>query len=195
MRIKLQQQEEKNLEESFQEFIKYCNVKNLAKDTIIFYENCFKSFTKFLPQQSLVKDISINVIHDYILKQKVSNISAIAINSNLRGIRALLYYCMKLDYIPKYSIELIKAEKKLKQVYSDAELKILLKKPNVNQCSFAEYRDWVIINYALATGNRVSTIINLKIEDIDFENGYIVLQKTKNKKQQIVRCLPLFRIF
>ncbi|QNU68941.1 tyrosine-type recombinase/integrase [Ruminiclostridium herbifermentans] len=42
------------------------------------------------------------------------------------------------------------------------------------------------MNYALATGNRVSTIINLKIGDIDFENGYITLQKTKNKRQQIV---------
>lgn len=181
-----QQQENKTLEEAFQEFIKYCNVKNLAKDTIIFYENCFKSFSKFYPQQAFVRDISISQIHEYILWQKDKNISAIAVNSNLRGVRAFLYYCMKLGYLSKFSIELVKAEKKVKQIYTDSELKLLLKKPNVKQCSFAEYRDWVVINYALATGNRVSTIINLKIEDIDFESGYITLQKTKNKRQQIV---------
>ena len=39
MRIKMQQQPElKTVEESFNEFIRYCKVKNLAKDTIIFYE-------------------------------------------------------------------------------------------------------------------------------------------------------------
>lgn len=57
-----QQQENKNLEEAFQEFIKYCNVKNLAKDTIIFYENCFNSFSKFYPQKTFVRDISIKEI-------------------------------------------------------------------------------------------------------------------------------------
>ena len=89
-----------------------------------------------------------------------------AVNSNLRGVRTFLYYCMNLGYIPKFSIEMVKAEKKVKQVYTDSELQILLKKPNLKHCSFVEYRDWTIINYALATGNRVSTIINVKIEDI-----------------------------
>jgi len=187
MRIKMQQQvEQKPSEEAFNEFIRYCKVKNLAKDSIIFYENCYKSFTKFYPMQSTVNGITLYTIQDYILYQKQCNISPISINSNLRGVRAFLYYCMKLDYLNKFQIELIKAEKKVKQVYSDAELKILLKKPHVKNISFAEYRDWVIINYVVGTGNRVSTIINIKIKDIDFENGYITMQKTKNKKQQVI---------
>lgn len=34
-----------------------------------------------------------------------------------------------------------------------------------------EYRDWVIVNYLLSTGNRLETVINLKIEDINFNEG------------------------
>ncbi len=185
MRIKMQQQaEKKSIERAFEDFIRYCNVKNLAKDSVTFYENCYKSFTKFLPTDSYVRDITLHTIQDYILWQKDKSVSAIAINSNLRGIRAFLYYCMKLGYIGKFQIELIKAEKKIKQVYSDAELELLLKKPSLKHCSFAEYRNWVVINYALATGNRVATIINLKISDVDIENGFITLQRTKNKKRK-----------
>ena len=44
----------------------------------------------------------------------------------------------------------------------------------------------MIINYLLSTGNRVSTIVNIKNKDIDFENGFITLEKTKNKKQQLI---------
>ncbi len=187
MRIKIQQQQEtKSIKEAFDEFIRYCKVKNLAKDSILFYENCFKSLTRFISLDLRASQISLTTVQDYILWQKCIPITATAINANIRGIRAFLYYCMRLGYTPKFSIELIKAEKKVKVVYSDSELQLLLKKPNIKKCSFAEFRNWVIVNYALATGNRVSTIINLKICDIDFENGYIMLSKTKNKKQQII---------
>lgn len=33
----------------------------------------------------------------------------------------------------------------------------------------------------LATGNRLSTALNVHIKDIDFDNGMIMLRKTKNR--------------
>ena len=56
----------------------------------------------------------------------------------------------------------------------------------MKKCNFAQYRDWVFINYLMATGNRLSTIINIKIGDIDFDNNSIILKKTKNRSQQII---------
>ena len=38
-----------------------------------------------------------------------------------------------------------------------------------------------IENYMLATGNRLSTALNVHIKDIDFDNGMIMLRKTKNR--------------
>ena len=54
------------------------------------------------------------------------------------------------------------------------------------KCRFSEYRNWVFINYLIATGNRLSTVINIKIGDIDFDNDTIILKKTKNRNQQII---------
>ena len=43
-----------------------------------------------------------------------------------------------------------------------------------------------MVNYLLATGNRLNTVVNLKISDIDFDGGMIALTHTKNRKQQLV---------
>lgn len=102
------------------------------------------------------------------------------------GLRAFLYYCMDNGYISKFQIKLIKAVKQVKPIYTENELEKLLEKPDVKKCSFIDYRNWVISNYLLATGNRLRTIINMKIEDVNFDNCQILLKATKNRKQYII---------
>jgi len=88
--------------------------------------------------------------------------------------------------MPKFKVRLIRQEKKVKNTYTDAELKILLAKPDVKKCDFSEYRNWVISNYLLGTGNRLGTICELKIGDIDFQNHEILLKKVKNRRQYVI---------
>jgi integrase/recombinase XerD len=38
----------------------------------------------------------------------------------------------------------------------------------------------------MATGNRISSILNIKINDLDFDNALIQVNKTKNRKAQII---------
>lgn len=64
----------------------------------------------------------------------------------------------------------------------------MLKKPDVKKCTFSEYRNWVMINYVLGTGQRLNTIRNIKICDIDLNNEEVVVTTMKNKKQ---KTLPL----
>ena len=45
---------------------------------------------------------------------------------------------------------------------------------------------WCAVNYLIATGNRVGTVINLRVKDIDFEKGFIFLRMMKNRKQQLI---------
>ncbi len=39
----------------------------------------------------------------------------------------------------------IHQEKVVKETYSDDEIKRLVVKPNLRKCSFAEYRNWVMV--------------------------------------------------
>jgi len=93
---------------------------------------------------------------------------------------------MKQGYTYPFQICLVKAVKKVKETYTDHELTALLEKPDINKTTFADYRNWVLVNYFLATGNRKSTVGNIKIGDIDFSSGVIHLSRTKNRREQII---------
>lgn len=42
------------------------------------------------------------------------------------------------------------------------------------------------LSYLVGTGNRISTALNVKIQDIDFDEAVIYIRKVKNRKQQII---------
>ena len=73
----------------------------------------------------------------------------------------------------------------MKETYTDEELRLLLKKPNLRQCAFSEYRNWVIINLLLNSGCRAATIRNIRVADVDLEGGLCYFRHTKNKKTQV----------
>lgn len=93
---------------------------------------------------------------------------------------------MDNQYLPAFKVTIPKVDKTIKETYTDEELEKLLKKPNLKQCSFTEYKIWVYINYLLATGNRLSSALGLKIGDLDFKNQLIHVRKVKNRKEQII---------
>ncbi|MDR2861756.1 MAG: tyrosine-type recombinase/integrase, partial [Syntrophobacterales bacterium] len=86
--------------------------------------------------------------------------------------------------LPRFDIKLIKCDKQIKETYTNEELERLLKKPDINKCRFSDYRNWVMVNYLLGTGNRLKTLINLKWQEIDFHNDMIRLTTTKSRKQR-----------
>jgi len=177
----------KNVCEGFEEFIKYCRVKNLSSKTISYYKECFRKFTEFFSEEKMLDEITEETIRDYILHLKANTeANNTSINTRLRGLRVMLNYFMKQGYMGSFKINLLKTNKKIKETYTNQELKILLEKPDLKECNFAEYRSWVIVNYLLATGNRLNTIINVKIEDLDLEEGYVKLRRTKNNHEQII---------
>jgi len=176
------------LQELFDRFIAYKKIQNLSPESIVYYGECFRFFTAYCPANTPCAEIDKDVGLGYVqhLREQNPAIKDTSINTYLRAVRAILYYGMEQGYLPRFKLELIRANKELKETYTDEELALLLKKPDVRRCDFTEYRNWVVINYFLATGNRLGTVVNLKIGDIDFEGGMIALTKTKNRKQQLV---------
>ena len=148
----------------------------------------FKRLEKFLEKNIIIMldEITKDFLNNYIMHLKGELQNPISVNTYLRTARAFLYFCMKLGYLKDFKVELIKAEKKIKETYTECELKLLLKKPNLKRDSFAEYRDWVIVNFLIGTGVRLLTLINIKIKDIDCESGFFITRHSKNKRQQMI---------
>lgn len=111
-------------------------------------------------------------------------LSTTTINTYMRATRAFLYFAMRENYLVKFDINLIKADREQKEPYSNEDIKKLIRKPNLRDCGFVEHRNWVLVNYLLETGNRLNTVLHLKVEDIDLVNGMVILTTTKNRKAQ-----------
>jgi len=176
-----------SLQEVFNRFLRDRECSNVSSYTLAYYERCFKSFSKFHDVMLPCAEITLDTVRDYISWQKEQgNINDISINTNLRGVRSILYFAMQEGYLQEFKIKLIRTVKPIKPVYTEQELEKLLQKPNTKKCTFAEYRNWVMVNYLLGTGNRLETMSKLKIGDLDFESNQIALIHTKNKKQYFI---------
>lgn len=68
-----------------------------------------------------------------------------------------------------------KIDKEIIETYCKNELDLLLKKPNVKMC-----------NFLLAVGCRLNSLINIRVEDIDFINNMVYLNTAKNRKALII---------
>lgn len=192
MKIKMKANSaELSMNEVFEKYQRYNKLRNLSEYSIIHKEDSQKKFTQFLGVDDFkISEVNSELVEEFVFSLQGQGLKVVTINTYLRSLKAFLNWASKNGYLDTVAVPKLKEEETVKEVYSQKQLEALLKKPNISSCSFNEYRTWVIVNYFLATGNRLNTCINLKIGDIDFENEYITLKVTKSKKQQLI---PLSR--
>ena len=176
-----------------------------SKATIAYYKRCFKKlyiffayqimsdtdfekykdddeamskFGRGCPGSTLEMDDLVADYREFLVEQE--NCNEQTVNSYLRGLKALVNYCAEKGYIKPYKIVIRDSEAPIRDTYTDEELQILLRKPS-DIDNFAEYRDWVITNYFVGTGNRVASVAALKVGDIDFVNETVTVTHQKNR--------------
>ena len=193
MKQKITMKKSKNLSirEAYELFERKARVRNLSEATLKTYGYHMDSFCAFTDGEQPVKNINEDMLDAFTLYLKDERkIKDVTVNSYLRTMRNFLHFCIECCYVKNFKISVPKYDKRIKETYSDAELNRLLAKPDLKTCGFTTYKTWVFINYLLGTGNRISSALNIKIADIDFQSASIIIRKTKNRKQQII---PLSR--
>lgn len=177
----------KALDAGYDEFVRYCKARNLSQATIKHYDDSMRIVYYFMDYKTPISSITPQTVQDFVIYCKeVRGQKDVTVNTNLRSFKAILYYFMKLGYMEEFKIHEIRVTKEPIETYTDAELRILLKKPDVKKTSFVELRDWAITNFILGTGVRLKSLTNIKIKDIDFDNELIRLSHTKNRRGQVI---------
>ena len=115
-----------------------------------------------------------------LFRKSLEDVSEQTVNYYLRHYRAFGNFCEEKGYIEGFTCPMKEVEPPVKEVYTDAELKKLLAKPNKD--NFTEYRNYCIVALILATGARSHTIRSLKVKDVDLIEGYINYNTTKSSK-------------
>ena len=155
----------------FDKFISFKKIKNLSEESIQYYEECFKFFTEYYPASRPCADITKDICLGYVqhLRETRPGVKDVTINTYLRAVRAILYYAMEQEYLPRFKMELIKAEKEIKETYTDDELARLLKKPNMKQCRELQFN--------LGHSSVKTTEIYLQELGVDVNRAYRHAQK------------------
>lgn len=170
----------------FDEFMVSRKIKGLSEYTLLSYQYHSKYFKQFLKEDIPCNKITEHTLENYILyMQDVKGITnGMTINSYLQNISPILKYGMKKRYIEDFYIPLIKVQETFKDIYTQEELQVLLKKPKTK--NFNEIRTWAIIWTLSSTGIRARELRELKIKNVDLLNKTIIVNSTKNKKPRVL---------
>lgn len=187
--IMMKRPEAKTYQELHEEYIRFCKIQKLAEETIRTYHYHHNYFMNHIGSDALCSEINQQTIDNYKLTLIEKGLNGVSVNSYIQNITPVIKYGMKLGYIDaSLTFARVKEEQKIKDIYTQGELQALLKKPNIKKCSFAEYRNYAIINVLIGTGIRSKELRNIRVGDLDMENDLLRLQTTKNGK---ARFIPL----
>lgn len=175
-----------SVKHAYLKFKLYQEAKGNSKDTLLFYDRCYKKLVNFITEwlHDTDDNCPIDILTQdgiqlmFIKSLGVSNQQSI--NSYLRGYRAFGNYCEEIGLLDGFKCPIKEIMPPVKEVYTEAELKKLLVKPPI--AYFEEFRNYAVIVLMLATGARTNTLVNLRIKDVDLDEGYITFNTTKAHK-------------
>lgn len=159
------------------EYITYLRqVKKMAYNTEISYKRDLLKMSAYLKDKGIVelKDITETALNSYVLELEGNGMSPATISRNIASMKAFFIYCMKHDLVDKDPAENLKApkiDKKNPKVLSPSEMEMLLKQPRLENPK--GLRDKAMLELLYSTGMRVSELVNLKVDDVNMEVGYV----------------------
>lgn len=186
-RLRVKQDEEYSVKDLSEIFLAEKKAEGRSKGTIESYDNSFKKFFFCFDEKMTTKEINKGmVIHYMNYLQKGENLHLASINHYLRDLRTFVNWCYIEGYInEKVDVKMVKGQEEVIETYSEEEIKLLVAEPN-KKASFVEWRTWAIVNWILATGNRIETIVNIKIGDVHFGRDEIIIREQKNKSTSFI---------
>ena len=174
---------------NFLEFIK--SDKKLSKNTLESYQRDILQYQEYLEEKKIdYKEVNNENVLGYLDYLKGLDKKASTISRHLASIRLFYQYLLKNKIVkedPTRGIQSPKIEKKAPSILSSQEVSLLLEQPNGE--GLKSIRDKAMLEFAYATGMRVTEIISLNVSDIDLDSS-LVTCKNENKQ----RIIPLGKL-
>ena len=169
-----------------EKFMRYLEIeKNYSKYTISNYRLDLEGFKKFLGDLALEK-IDYLALRKYLAILKEKNLKNRTVGRRLSTLRSFFKFLIREGYLknnPITSLSSPKQEKHLPLFLTEEEVTKLI--DSVQLKNERDFRDRAAIETFYSTGIRVSELVGLNIEDVDFIAG-IVKVLGKGKKERIV---------
>lgn len=168
--------------------------KKYSQHTVIAYKNDLKSFKAFYLSQfnsHNIHEASYNEIRNWIVSLSESGITNRTINRKVSSLNSYYKFLMKSKQVevnPLVKHKALKTSKKVQIPFSQEEIKQVIELLSKEQ-TFEALRDKVIVELFYATGIRRAELINIKVNDIDFQQKTLKVLGKRNK-ERVIPLLP-----
>lgn len=200
----------KSIIDLIQDFLDYCDYKNLSKKTIKSYNQTLVLFMRYLEEEKDITDINKidkDTVQEYIIFTKDrgkysfvastdgmikanidkrsdigEKVSDATLNNYLRNIKVFFNWLEENQMIKQNTVS------KCNFIKTERKAKDQLSDAEFNKLiksiditKFHEYRDFVVIQLIFDTGMRLNETLNLTINDVDFVRRTILIPSEINK--------------
>ena len=166
----------------FLEFLE--NDKKLSSNTLQSYKRDITQYQEYIDKNGLnFLKIDNEDIDKYFEYLKAMNKKTSTISRNLATIRSFYQFLLRTKKIkkdPTVGVQSPKVEKKVPSILSSQEVELLLEQPKT--VDLKGIRDKAMLEFAYATGMRVTEIISLNIDDVNLEDAYVVCNSGFKKR-------------
>lgn len=161
-------------------FISSKEVEGCSNRTIKYYQEIIDKFIDSFDKS--IKNINAEEIRQYLSEYKeCSSCNSTTIDNIRRVLSSLFSWLEDEDYIiksPVRKIHKIKTASMVREILTDENLEKLR-----DEC--ASVRDLSLIELLISTGMRVGEIVNLNIDDLNFEDRSCIVLGKGNKQREV----------
>lgn len=183
MAVKIKRATKKNsVYKAVDSWIDNCIERGLKPASIETYRDKIDDFLNYCGD-IYVEDLTQEYIQDYqyYLKNEY-HFNASSTNTFYRVANVFFKFLHTRYNVPLFKIEYIKEQKKIKAVFTDDEIKRLIARPSLDDICYSQFRCWIASVIACNTGCRISSVVNIRKQDIDTKARTITFLHSKNGK-------------
>lgn len=174
-----------------EQFIEYLLLeKKYSQLTVNAYQKDIESFIKFFELEYgevVVEEINYAQIRQWIISLVESKISNRSINRKVSALNSFFKFLLKVETItqnPLAKHKALKTSKKVQVPFSEVEINKVLEEFNHDN-TFEGIRNKLIIELFYSTGIRRIELIEIKLSDLDLENGTLKVLGKRNKERYV----------
>ena len=173
----------------FLEFLQ--NDKKLSDNTLQSYKRDIMQYQTYVNQNNInYLKVDEKKVKEYLKYLQEIGKKSSTVSRSLASIRSFYQFLVRTKSIsqdPTESIQSPKIEKRVPSILTSKEIELLLDQPK--DVDLKGTRDKAMLEFAYATGMRVTEIISLNIEDVNLEEGYVLCRF--GSKQRNIPLGPL----
>ena len=174
------------MERYIEKYVRYLEIeKNASKHTMLNYRRDLDEFKKFLGETQ-IENVDYLTLRKFLSALREKNLKSRSISRKLSCLRSFFRFLNREGFLkndPTQAVSSPKLERYLPIFLTEDEVTKLIESPDAKELS--GLRDRAILETFYSTGIRISELVGLNLENIDFF-GAVVKVSGKGKKQRLV---------